>query len=514
MSYGHPRCHLRGFGRPEEEEELLGRGATGRVVLDELAHPPHTKVAVKLIEAGSYSEVDAGPFATWAHPNVVHVICRLKDERGRLIEVRELMRGGEVFDEVAESGAMAVLDAASFLFQAACGVAHMHAEGMANGQLRLEHMLRDNSGRIKLLPSRHSVCARPGAPPSVALRPLQPLDPPEWRALPLERDGGRGYNRFAPRASLPAADVWSLGVALATALDGQPPYESSDPAKCPTFAAALAASVEGGPLADAQARLARGPTSGSALESAGLVCLLRDLTLAMLHPDPTARPTAAAVLEHLSTAQALLHLTASGLPPCAGSHQGVSGATPVPGMTVGVPASCGYEFSADETLGLAGWDSNLDTRPATPTVDSFAPRPAVTAPSVRTGARVQQLAGAITKHGAPQARSKRGSSLAHAVLDPTSRPLLCDLNNKAMSRSTSALSEATWATASFDEEHKAAGPARRGGASPSSLCPTSSLRIKAPAAGPQSLSAEAESDSPSVGEPSAPLTPSSWLFGQ
>lgn len=506
--YGDPRRHLRGYGRTEEEEELLGRGASGRVVLDELAHPPHTHVAVKHAEAGFYSDFDACPFATWAHPNVVHIICRLKDERGCLMEVRELMRGSEAFDEVAESGAMATCDAASFIFQAACGVAHMHAEGMANGQLRPEHMLRDSSGRIKLLPFRHSIGVRRGAPPSISLREMQRLDPPEWRALPLERDGGRSYNRFAPRALLPAADVWGLGVALATALDGQPPFASSDPAECPAFAAALAASSGDGPLADAQTRLARVPAA-CASASAGLARLLRDVASVMLHPNPAARPTAAAVLQYLSTALPLLNLSASGLSPCAGpahAASGVSGATLLPGL--GLPASCGYDSSADEIPGIAGWDANIDSGPATPTFDTAAPRSAVPAGNGRGGVRAQPLAGAITKRGALPARAKRGSSLVQGAIDGVWHShLLGELNS--MSRSTSILSEATWATASFDEAHKSIGPARRAGSSPAAVRPPSSLRVKAHTAGTPSPQAS----SPAVREPSAPLTPSSWLFG-
>jgi len=213
------------------ESEELGRGSRGRVLVGDLSHAAGVPVAFKVLRAACGAEAPReAPLACSVHPSVVHVICSLKDTPGRLVEVREFISGGELFDDVAENGPMAVEDAASFLHQAASGVEHMHADGLASGQLRLEHLLRDASGvLVKLLPFYNSITERDdGGPSGALLRPLQALDPPEWGFLPVAADG----TRHAPRASLPAADVWGLGIALSAMLTGAPPFASTDPTKC------------------------------------------------------------------------------------------------------------------------------------------------------------------------------------------------------------------------------------------------------------------------------------------
>ena len=54
----------------------------------------------------------------------------------------------------------------------------------------------------------------------MALRPLRPLDAPEWHRLP---------SRYAEACNLPAADIWAVGVLLAVLFTGAPPFLGLNP---------------------------------------------------------------------------------------------------------------------------------------------------------------------------------------------------------------------------------------------------------------------------------------------
>ena len=106
-------------------------------------------------------------------------------------------------------------------------VAHCHGHGVANGQLRPEHVLLADVDP-KLL-GFTSCLPPPPAPEGVSplpedlrsLRPVRALDAPELH--------GQQSASFSTRA---AADVWALGVLIIFIFSAEPPFLSSAPGGC------------------------------------------------------------------------------------------------------------------------------------------------------------------------------------------------------------------------------------------------------------------------------------------
>ena len=118
------------------DDGVIGTGTYGEVRLGVCRG---RRVAVKTYSHGN-STVPQVP----QHPGLVTVITRRVDN-GRAVEIRELCGQGELFDVVAEEGGMGesgnVATAEKWVGQMAETVAHCHRHGVANGQLRPEHVL-------------------------------------------------------------------------------------------------------------------------------------------------------------------------------------------------------------------------------------------------------------------------------------------------------------------------------------------------------------------------------------
>jgi len=102
----------------------------------------------------------------------------------------------------------------------------------------------------------------------VALRPVRPLDAPEWV-------GRVEDNPTAEVSELAAADVWALGMLLATALVGGPPFKKADPNSCQLYSKFLRAGLSACP-----SLMASVPSPLHSLLSSTLRC------------NPNERPTA------------------------------------------------------------------------------------------------------------------------------------------------------------------------------------------------------------------------------
>ena len=201
------------------DDGVLGTGTYGEV---RLGVCQGRRVAVKSYSHGS-SMVPQVPH----HPGLVTVISR-RVENGRAVEIRELCGQGELFDVVAEEGGMGesenVAAAEKWVGQIAGTVAHCHSHGVANGQLRPEHVLLADTdpkilGFTSCLPPP---LAADGVSPLLEglqlLRPVRALDAPELH--------GQQSASFPARA---AADVWALGVLIVFIFSAEPPFLSSAP---------------------------------------------------------------------------------------------------------------------------------------------------------------------------------------------------------------------------------------------------------------------------------------------
>ena len=202
----------------ESEESLLGAGSRGEVRLARLGD---IYCAAKIVPEAEGAGTSS-PDEELVHPHLVRVYER-RTVDGKCFELRELCQGGELFDTVAMNGGLTP-DAASACFsQLLEAVAFCHAAGVANGRLRPEHILIDESDRVKLLGFRRG--GGDGGAQEPLRRPCSGLDAPELHG----RD-------TASVSELARADLWALGVVLASLLMAEPPFAAADAALCSRYA--------------------------------------------------------------------------------------------------------------------------------------------------------------------------------------------------------------------------------------------------------------------------------------
>lgn len=149
------------------------------------------------------------------HPNVVRLYEVLATKK-RIYIVLELVNGGELFEQVLRNGKLEENEARKYFQQLIDAVGYCHSRGVYHRDLKLENVLLDENGNIKIsdfglsaVPQQfredgllHTTC---GSPNYVA---------PEVIA-------GRGYDGAT-------ADVWSCGVILFVLLAGWLPFDDNN----------------------------------------------------------------------------------------------------------------------------------------------------------------------------------------------------------------------------------------------------------------------------------------------
>lgn len=159
------------------------------------------------------------------HPNVIHVKGHghgLGGEEHLYYIFMELAGGGELFDQVIDRGANAMPEAVArgFFCQLLDAVAYCHLAGVAHRDLKLENVLLNAPGVVKLIDFGLSH-VYPRLPDGSIDRstPLRDVCGSKSYAAP-EVLGSRGYDGFA-------ADMWSLGVCLFAMLSGFFPLDEA-----------------------------------------------------------------------------------------------------------------------------------------------------------------------------------------------------------------------------------------------------------------------------------------------
>ncbi|KAH9623959.1 hypothetical protein KSS87_016218 [Heliosperma pusillum] len=146
------------------------------------------------------------------HPNIVR-LYEVLASKTKIYMVLEYVHGGELFDKIASRGKLPEKEGRRLFQQLVDGVGYCHDKGVFHRDLKLENILIDGKGNIKVsdfglsaLPQHsgsdgllHTTC---GSPNYVA---------PEILA-------NRGYNGST-------ADVWSCGVILYVILTGYLPFD-------------------------------------------------------------------------------------------------------------------------------------------------------------------------------------------------------------------------------------------------------------------------------------------------
>jgi serine/threonine-protein kinase len=137
--------------------EPIGRGGMG-VVYRAVHTVMNRPVAVKILtDAASRSESarkrfrrEAVAAARLFHPNVVAAYDAGESD-GRAYLVTELVDGEDLGTVVKRDGPLSVRDAVDYVRQAALGLAYAHAAGVIHRDVKPSNLLRDRSGRIKVL---------------------------------------------------------------------------------------------------------------------------------------------------------------------------------------------------------------------------------------------------------------------------------------------------------------------------------------------------------------------------
>jgi protein-serine/threonine kinase len=94
------------------------------------------------------------------HPNVIHTLDLLKDDKGDYCEVMEYCAGGDLYTLILAAGQLEVLEADCYFKQLMRGVEYMHEMGVAHRDLKPENLLLTQRGALKITDFGNGECFR------------------------------------------------------------------------------------------------------------------------------------------------------------------------------------------------------------------------------------------------------------------------------------------------------------------------------------------------------------------
>jgi len=94
------------------------------------------------------------------HPNIIHTLDLLKDDKGDYCEVMEYCAGGDLYTLILAAGHLEVLEADCYFKQIMRGVEYMHEMGVAHRDLKPENLLLTEHGAIKITDFGNGECFR------------------------------------------------------------------------------------------------------------------------------------------------------------------------------------------------------------------------------------------------------------------------------------------------------------------------------------------------------------------
>ena len=201
---------------------VLGSGGMGRVwrAYDETLHRPVAVKEVHLANDLSAREREALSERTMRearltaqlnHPGVVATYDAVVED-GRPFIVMELVAATNLADRVAEDGPLPAHEVGRVGSRLADALAAAHRQGIAHRDVKPSNVLLADDGRVLL--GDFGIATRDSDPSLTATGLL--VGSPAYMAPERLRSERAGF----------AADVWSLGATLYTALEGGPPFRA------------------------------------------------------------------------------------------------------------------------------------------------------------------------------------------------------------------------------------------------------------------------------------------------
>ncbi|KAK7207823.1 kinase domain-containing protein [Myxozyma melibiosi] len=153
--------------------EIIGRGAFGIVRISHKVDPKNSKseklYAVKEFKRRpaesqkKYTKRLTSEFcisSSLRHPNVIHTLDLIQDDKGEYCEVMEFCAGGDLYTLILSAGKLEVLEADCYFKQLMRGVVYMHEMGVAHRDLKPENLLLTTSGALKITDFGNGECFR------------------------------------------------------------------------------------------------------------------------------------------------------------------------------------------------------------------------------------------------------------------------------------------------------------------------------------------------------------------
>ena len=198
--------------------QSLGRGAEG-IVKCCMHMKTDERRACKIIKRGDVacmSRIDREikAMTVLRHPNVVRLHEVLEDEE-HIYVIMDINSGGELLEHLDRKHPLSDEMARFYMCQLCDAVAYCHQKGVAHRDLRLENLMLDNRGEMKVTDFGHAGIFTAG------WDIFQTMMVGAMSHIAPEQIHGQAY-------SGEKLDVWSMGVILYHMLHGRGPFEEEN----------------------------------------------------------------------------------------------------------------------------------------------------------------------------------------------------------------------------------------------------------------------------------------------
>eukprot|EP00994_Dinema_validum_P009281 NODE_906_length_1242_cov_152.031014_g674_i0.p1 GENE.NODE_906_length_1242_cov_152.031014_g674_i0~~NODE_906_length_1242_cov_152.031014_g674_i0.p1 ORF type:complete len:318 (-),score=47.71 NODE_906_length_1242_cov_152.031014_g674_i0:206-1159(-) len=202
---------------PYAVTRTLGEGATGVVKLAYHRDRPEEIYALKIVDKAALLhkpeekkrvEREIRILQKIEHPHIMKLYDVLETSSHRYL-VLEYLPQGELYDNLLKNGRVPVDTTFKYFFQLIMAVSYLHRNSICHRDIKLENLILDHKGDIKVADFGMAVVVPPGA------RLQESVGSPHYACPQIIM--GQKYNGYE-------ADVWSCGVVLFTLLTGTMPF--------------------------------------------------------------------------------------------------------------------------------------------------------------------------------------------------------------------------------------------------------------------------------------------------